>query len=52
MMLHVSIKIIRNLPTGFDEKEAAHQRQSTPYTYQKATEQEESTFLEKRLLPP
>ncbi len=31
----------------FDEKEAAHQRQSTPYTYQKATEQEESTFKKK-----
>ncbi len=31
----------------FDEKEAVHQRQSTPYTYQKATEQEESTFKKK-----
>lgn len=31
----------------FDEKEAVHQRQSTPYTYQKATEQEEPTFKKK-----
>lgn len=31
----------------FDEKEGAHQRQSTPYTYQKATEQEESIFKRK-----
>ena len=43
----------------FDEQEVAHQRQPTPYTYQKATEQEESTFKRKgffhrnkRLKPP
>lgn len=31
----------------FDEREADYQRQSTPYSYQKATEHEESTFKKK-----